>query len=249
MKFKRILPLLCLLLCMTTSASAALASLDDALSPLLSGRGAVEFSTAMTLQTLLPFDETRIDLFNRVLKHARLNARIDLDAQAQTTEFQLLLGETSLMELTEQNQNGAYLLQTSLLPNRRLFSTQGSPMDALLADTGEEAAAPEPDASQSASDVEEAFDMLAAVQELESCCRALTDKIVLLTEKKAANYSIKEIGKAKISYVAKLTAEQSGALLPELRAVLSCGMDSRYREELSQSTFARRLRCRSLPER
>jgi len=184
MKFKRFLPLLCLLLCITTSASAALASLDDAFSPLLEGRGAVTFSAVMTLQTLLPFDETRIDLFNRVLRNARLNARIDPGADAQTTEFQLMLGETSLMEMTEQNQNGVYLLQTSLLPNRRLFSTKGSPMDALLADTEAEAAAPEADSSLNSSDVEDAFDMPAAVAELEGCYRALTDKTVLLPKRK-----------------------------------------------------------------
>lgn len=238
MKFKRILLLLCLLLSVAVPASASLAAFDDALSPLLSGRSVVEFSASMTLKTLLPFDETRIDLFNRILRHLRLSARIDQGADAQATEFRLVLGETLLMELTEQVQNGAYLLQTSLLPNRRLFSTQGSPMEALLADAPEAAEAPSSDPALNTSDVAEAFDLQAAAAELASCSRALTDKTVPLTEKKAANYSIKEIGKARISYVAKLTSQQSGAMLPELRALLSCGMDSRYREEVSQITFA-----------
>ena len=127
MKFKRLLITISLLMCVCVPASATLASLDDALSPLLSGKGAVSLSASLTLETLQPFDQTRIDLFNRVLSYARLNARIDLASDVQTTEVALLLGAHTLFTLSEQNRGGAYLLQTSLLPNRRVLSTQASP--------------------------------------------------------------------------------------------------------------------------
>ncbi|MFH1879997.1 MAG: hypothetical protein ABIK64_04310, partial [Bacillota bacterium] len=244
MKRKRLAILLCLLLSASTAASAAsaasatLASLDAALAPLLDGRGAVSMSARMNLETLMPFDETRLDLLNRVLRHARLDARVDLNGADSDMGFLLALGDQTLLEMTEQRRDGAYLLQTSLLPNRMLFSTQVSPMDTLLASSQAEETKPETSAQRNTSDVEEAFDMLAAVQELESCSRALTDGIFPLTGKKSANYNIKDIGKGRVSYVARLTIEQSGALSSEIRAVLSCGMDAQYREELSRVTFA-----------
>lgn len=238
MKRSLFLTLLCLLLCAAVPASASLASLDGAMAPLLEGRGSVTFTAAMTLQALPPFDETRIALFNRVLGHLRLRATIDLSNEAQTVGFALLMDDTSLMELGEQNRDGAYLLQTSLLPNRRLFSTAGSPIDALLASSGGQ---PEEAAITSAlntSNVEEAFDFPAAAAEMAGCYQKLTNQTSLLAEKKTANYSIENVGKGRVSYVARLTAEQSGALLPELRALLSCGMDAEYRAELGQITFA-----------
>lgn len=239
MNLKRIAIILCFLLCMTTGASATLASLDEALAPLLGGRGAVELSVTMNVKALMPFDETRLDLINRVLQHAALNARVDLGADVDNTAFQLTLGDQTLLEMNEQNRDGAYLLQSSLLENRMLFSTQASPMDTLLASSEEEIAEPEEDTGLNTSDVEEAFDMPAAVAELETCYRALIDKTVPLTEKNTPNYSIENIGRGRISYVARLTTEQSGELLDEIRAVLSCGMDAEYRGEIAEMTFAK----------
>ena len=72
-----------------------------------------------------------------------------------------------------------------------------------------------------------------------ACYRDLIDKTVPLTKKNTVSYSIENIGKGRISYVAKLTTEQSTELLSQLRTLISCGMDAEYREELSQVTFAR----------
>jgi hypothetical protein len=239
MKCKRFSLLLALLLSAATAASAVSAALDEAISPLLDGRGAVHFSVTMAVNALPPFDQTRLDLINRVLKHAALDVQMDLDAEKQTTAFQLSLGNDELMAWTEQNQSGAYLLQTSLLPNRMLFSTHASPMDTLLAASDAEPADEEEiTSSLNDSDAEEAFDLSAALREIEDCYQALLNQTLPLTEKNTANYTIENIGKGRISYVAKLTAEQSGAMLNELRALLSCGMDATYREELAQVTFA-----------
>ena len=241
MKLKRFSLLLALLLCAATAATAMPASLDEALSPLLDGRGGAQFTATMAVNAWSPFDETRLDLFNRVLRHAALDVQMDLGGEKQTTAFQLSLGGSELMSWTEQDKDGAYLLQSSLLPNRMLFSTHASPLDTLLA-AGDEQPAPEQEdkitSSRNDSDVEEAFSMTEALREAGECARAVLDQTVPLTEKKSANYTIEAIGKGRISYVTKLTAEQSGAMLAELRALLSCGMDAVYREELAQVTFA-----------
>jgi len=239
MKFKRLIAVLCLLLCITTGASASLASLDTALAPLLEGQDAVSMSVSMQLKTLMPFDDTRIDLINRVLKHAVLDLHIASDTDSYTTGFQISLGDTQLMMMAEQYQCGNYMLQTSLLPNRMLFSTQASPMDTLLAAADAEDTADEEETTLNTSDVETAFDMLAAVEALNGYYRTLIDQTVPLTEKNTPNYAIENIGRGRISYVAKLTTEQSEALAEELHTMLTFGMDADYCQELSQVTFAK----------
>ena len=129
--------------------------------------------------------------------------------------------------------------KTSLLPNRMLFSTEASPINTLLASDGEEAAEAQEDTGfeylRPGGGVRHAGCRRGAGQ---TCYRTLIDKTVPLTEKNTPNYSIENIGRGRISYVARLTTEQSGELLDEIRTVLSCGMDAVYREELSQITFA-----------
>lgn len=239
MKQKRVIILLCLLLCVVTATSSTLSSLDEALSPLLEGQGAVRMSVRLAIKALMPFDDAKLAMFNRVLEHARLDMILDGGSGDADTGLALSLGGDTLFEMKEQRSGGAYLLQTSLLPNRMLFSTQASPMDTLLGATEEEPAQEAESADPNTSDVEEAFDMLAAVEELNGCYRDLTDQTVLLTEKNSVSYTIDNIGKGRTSYVAKLTTDQSTALLPQLRAVISCGMDEEYRGEIAQITFAR----------
>ncbi|MBE0600890.1 MAG: hypothetical protein IH607_03820 [Firmicutes bacterium] len=239
MKRNILVIVLCILLGITTGASASLASLEDALSPLLSGQGPVKASARLTVKTLMPFDDTRIGLINRVLAHTQLNLLLDDGTDESATGFHLSLGGETLFEVTERLSEGAYLMQTSLLPNRMLFSTRTSPMDTLLLSQEEEETVQENSLDPNTSDVEEAFDMLTAVEELRACYRALTDKTILLTEQNKVSYAIDNIGKGRYSYVAKLTGDQSNALLSELRAVLSCGMDAQYRAEIANSTFAR----------
>ena len=83
----------------------------------------------------------------------------------------------------------------------------------------------------------DAFDLLDAVEGLQECYQALTDGIQPYAEEKTASYKIKNIGAGKWSRVARLTTEQSDALLTEIRAVLACGMDDAYRAEIDQMTF------------
>ncbi len=239
MKRKALVIILCSLLCVTTAASASLASLEDALSPLLSGQGSVKTSVKLAVKTLLPFDDTRLDLINRVLNHTQLDLLLDDETEDSATGFHLSLGGETLFEVTERLSGGAYLMQTSLLPNRMLFSTLASPMDTLLLSQEEEEEVQADSLDPNTSDVEDAFDMLSAVEELQGCYRALTDKTMLLTEANKVSYTIDKIGKGRTSYVAKLTSDQSAELLPELRTVISCGMDEEYRQEIAQITFAR----------
>ena len=239
MKRKSLVIILCILLSITTGASAMLASLDEALSPLIDGQSAVRMSVQLTLNSLMPYDDTLLAMLNRVLQHTRLDMLLDGGSGDTDTGFALSVGGDTLLEMKEQRSEDAYLLQTSLLPNRMLFSTQASPVDTLLASSQEEPAEDAESLDPNTSKVEEAFDMLAAVTELQSCYRDLIDQTVLLTEKNNVSYSIDNIGKGRTSYVAKLTSDQSTELLPELRAVISCGMDAEYREEIAQITFVR----------
>ncbi|HPS80746.1 MAG TPA: hypothetical protein PLP25_02650 [Candidatus Limiplasma sp.] len=89
------------------------------------------------------------------------------------------------------------------------------------------------------SDAAEAFNMLDAVAQLQTCYQALTDGIKDFATEKRANYNIKGIGAGKWSRIARLTDEQSASLLSPLRAVLACGMDEAYQAELAQATFAK----------
>ena len=94
-------------------------------------------------------------------------------------------------------------------------------------------------AAQSATDVTEAFSMLDAVTELQACYTALTDGIKPFATEKKASYNIKGIGAGKWSRIARLTVEQSEGLLPQLRALLSCGMNDTFRAEIAQVTFVK----------
>lgn len=102
-----------------------------------------------------------------------------------------------------------------------------------------DAAPPEAAAAVNGVDIADAYSALDAITELNACYKALTDGITPLTEEKRANYNIKGIGAGRWSRVARLTPEQSEALLPQLRAVLACGMDAAYRAEVAQMTFDR----------
>ncbi|HPJ02338.1 MAG TPA: hypothetical protein PKU80_05820 [Candidatus Limiplasma sp.] len=239
MKRKVLITAVCFILCMATVASASLRSLEDALAPLLKGQGAVKMSVKLSIGTLMPFDELRLDLINRVLNHTQLDLLLNDDPDDATTGLHLSLGGDTLFEISERVSQGAYLMQTSLLPNRMLFSTQASPMDTLLLSSQEEEAVVEESPNPNTSNVEEAFDMLSAMEEIAVCYRDLTNQTVPLTEKNSVSYSIDNIGKGRTSYVAKLTAEQCTELATQLRAVLSCGMDEEYREEISEIMFAR----------
>ncbi len=240
---KRAIPVivLCFLLCLTTAATASLASLENALGPVFHGKGAVKTSVKLTVNTLMPFDDIRLDLINRVLKHTQLDLFVDETPDDAATGFRLIMAGAPLFEMTERHTGGAYLVQSSLLPNRMLFSTNASPMDMLLVSQEEVEVVDEDSKDPNTSDVEEAFDMLSAVEELKPLYQTLTDQTVPLTEENKVRYKIDDIGTGRFSYVAKLTEEQCQALAPDLRKVISCGMDAEYREELAQVTFERRF--------
>ncbi len=227
-------------------AQADMAALDSTLSRWLIGRDALRFSATLTVNTLLPFTDDTLTLLNGVLSHVTIDANVKDTGESSQTDAQIAVDGTSLMDWSEQAADGAYTLTTSLLPDRMLTATNGSPMDVLSSFTGNEAAEePEANAEEedaetvNDSDVAQAFSLLNAIEELQACYQELTDGIQEYATEKSANYSIKNIGRGKWSRVARLTAEQSESLLPELRAVLSCGMDDTYRAEIAEMTFAK----------
>ncbi|MDD3410667.1 MAG: hypothetical protein PHY12_07630 [Eubacteriales bacterium] len=224
--------LVALALC-AQSALADSAVLDQALSRWMDAQPAVRFSASIELKAWQPFQEQTLAMLNGVLKHAAVNASVQQDAGASLTGVQLTVDGDPLFELTERQAGTENTLELSLLPNRVLTSAAGSPMDALLKEDAY--TAPVEGASQ--SDPAEAFSMLAAISEAEISYQALFEACTPYAEEKKASYNIKGIGSAKWSKIARLTTEQSGAMLEELRAVLMSGMDESYRAELSQITF------------
>lgn len=229
-------------------AQAGVTSLDKALSRWLADQTSVRFSATLQLKTLMPFSEDTIAMFNGVLKHTSLNVTLNQTGDDNATAMEIAVDGKAVMSLAETLQSGVHTLETSLLPNRILTSTKGSPMDMLAAPKAEEAETT-PESTNTAeatakvepvantSDIADAFSLLDAITELQGNYQELTDGIASFAIEKSANYNIKGIGAGKWSRIARLTTEQSAGLQNELRAVLSSGMDAAYREELSQATF------------
>lgn len=244
---------LLLLLGVTHSASANDAAvLDRALSRWLSAYPSVRFGATLTLKAHMPFPEETLAMFNAVLGHVNIAGSIQRTDEMDESTLQISVGERELLTLQEQSGENEAVMTLSLLPNRKLTTQGASPLDLLLetqatvdSEGTETAEQNEVDSAQdtkqgdtlNTSDVESAFSALDAIAQLREIYQTLTEKTLPLTEEKRANYNIKGIGAGKWSHVARLTAEQSESMLTPLRAVLACGMDEEYRDELSQVTF------------
>ncbi len=219
--------LLCFVLVFSlASASAATATtgLDQSLSAWLSGEGPLRFSGSLELGAYLPFAEEQLPMFNALLGHIAFQASLETDAGGGMATVQLRCDQSPVFTLTERQDANGYALETSLLPNRTLESSQVSPLE-LLGDTPAATELP--------------FDFLAAITQVQDHYKALISACEPFAEKKRANYSIKGIGSAKWSQIARLTTEQSDAMLPLLRTVLQSGMDPAYRQELDQVRFGK----------
>lgn len=213
-----------LILALGVFGAKAESGLDSALASWLEREDAYRFSMTMELTTFLPFEKETLQMMNKLLAHTSFQSSIEHDGEGGMTTLQISVDSEALFSFTEREQEGAYSLETTLLPNRLLQSAGVSPLSLL----GFEVAGEEATAS---------FDMLTALAEVEGCYQALVDACEPYAEKKRANYKIKDIGSAKWSQIARLTTEQSDAMLPQLRAVLKSGMDEGYRAELDQVRF------------
>lgn len=248
---------LCLLLGCLTPAGADVGALDRALDRWLAAYPNVRFSATLSLTALQPFGADTVAMLSTALGHLTLTGELSREGDASTSGARATLGDTELFSFTESETGGAYTFTTSLLPNRNLTSAALDPFTLLTdaqaqadADTAAAEAAATAEAAAGAdaqpaaqalngSEIENAYSALDAITELNACYKALTDGITPLAEEKRANYNIKGIGAGRWSRVARLTPEQSEALLPQLRAVLACGMDDAYRAEVAQMTFAK----------
>lgn len=204
---------LCLLI---TGAAAELSWVDDQLA-LLPGSGAdTAFSLGVHIDQLYPFGKETLEMLNGALEHIRVQSRICPDGVGMGIAVD---GET-LLTVQETAQDNRIQLVTSLLPNRVLVA-DASPMDVL---------------SSNQMAQQQLFDLHAAIGEAEACWPSLADAIVPFAEEKKANYKIDRIGYARWVRIAKLSAEDSAALLPQIVAMLGCGMDNAFRESLAALT-------------
>ena len=203
-------------LCLWTgTAFAGVPGLDDALADFLDLNRDVSLSMSLTMDGMPPFTQDAVDMFNGALKHVAINASVS----GEDTALSFAADGQTLFTFTEQQQDGLYQLTTPLLPNR-LLTSRTAALDALLATEPEESA----------------FDLSRAVSEAEGCYQALTELISPYAQEKKANYKIADIGQAKWVRLARLTVEQSETLLPQLIALLGCGMDAAFRDELQGLT-------------
>ena len=221
----RLLLLSLLLLSIAGSALAEPMRLIPLVGDWLEPEQGVHFSGSLQLQTLLPFTEDRVEMMNRLLGHLSFAAFFEQDEGATLTNFSLACDEQPLFTLTEREGNGLSTLQTSLLPNIVLESNTSSGLNWLI---GAEAETPGP-----------SFDFTAAIESAGFYYKKLIDACEPYAQSKKANYKIKSIGSAKWSQIARLTAEQSDEMLPELRAVLQCGMDPAHKQSLSEVRFGK----------
>lgn len=229
---KRAAKALALILCLCLTAGAAPAKADaldmvNLLSPWIEGDEA-QLSVSYEIKNLLPYNDSTLTLLNNVLKHITVEGRVS----GNDTSMGISVDGDSLFTLEETQENGRSVLRTELLPNRELTSAQNA-LDALFPeDENAEPAEEGTDALPGGS-----FDLNAALTEAEACYRQLTDAIQPYAEEKKANYTIKNVGKGKWVRLAKLTAEQAEALKPQIAAVLSCGMDEAFRQQMESLTL------------
>ena len=222
---------LCLCLGLTAALRPARAEAMDMvslLSPWIEGNEA-QLSVSYELKTLPPYNESTLTLLNNVLKHITVEGRVSGD----NTSVGISVDGDSLFTLEETQENGRSVLRTELLPNRELTAAQ-SALDALFP---EEEAPAEPADDTADTQPDGTFDLNAALTEAEACYRQLTDGIQPYAEEKKANYTIKNMDKGKWVRLAKLTAEQAETLQPQIAAVLGCGMDEAFRQQMQSMTL------------
>lgn len=203
--------------CMLVTAPALALPLDASIGEFLDLNSDVRFALSAQIDTLVPYGEEAVALFNSALANVSVTAQVTGD----TTEMDICVAGDPVVSLAETLTAEGGRLVTPLLPNRTLVSA-GSVMDAL--GLGQE---------------EEAFDIFKAIQEAESCYRQLTDAILPYAEQKKANYKISGVGTSAWSRIARLTPEQSAELAPLIAQLLGCGMDEAYREELRNMTYSK----------
>ncbi len=195
------------LMCSTAGASG----LDRMLGGYIDENHDVRYAMSARIDSLTPYGENTIAMLNGVLKHMSISAALTDDE----TVVDVCVSGDSVMSLTEKTVENGTELVTPLLPNRTLVSS-GSALDSL---TGANQTTPK-------------FDLTLAIPELEGCYQALTDSILPYAEEKKANYKIKNVAHSKWSRIARLNEEQGKQIAPFVEAVLACGMDEAYRQNL-----------------
>lgn len=219
--FSRVCALTMALCLLCTGALAELGWVDEQLSAFLDVNSETVFSLGIELNELQPFGKEITALLNETLAAIRVKATMI----REDTRMAVWVNGEELFAVEEVQRDNRRALTTSLLPNRVLEAglSDPSPMDLL---SGNEMAKTP------------AFDLTAAVDDMENCYEALTEAIIPYATEKAANYKISGIGYARWVRLAKLTAADSAQLLPQIIRVLGCGMDQPFREKLQALTCA-----------
>lgn len=211
-RFLALMLALCLML--GTACASEISGVSRALEGYWPDDAELHFSLTAELETLTPYVDETVAMMNGLLKHMSVEAKTGPDS----TAFSMAVAGDPVVSLTEERTQSGWQLTTPLLPNRTLVSAQELVQ-------AEESEAP--------------FDLLSAIDEAEGCYQALTDAIAPYAEEKKANYKITSVGTSRWSRIARLTKDQSAELAPLIAAVLSCGLDSEYRQVVQGLTYGK----------
>ena len=220
MKRFLVLMIACLLFCFPALALEG----EEWLMP----EGEAAFSMQAQVQALLPWTDTTLEMINRLLNHISLEASVTKGS----ARMALAVEGTETVWLEETESDAGTILQTDALPNR-ILSSSGSALEGLLT-------------VASAFEEEDTlcpytFDLSQALQEGLAAYPALKEQLAPMAESKAANYTIKNVGKGSWVLLGRLTKDQSAELHDALCAVLSAGLDSNRREMIYSLTFQKAL--------
>lgn len=217
---------LILVLCILVgSASAQVGGVDDMLLTYLGTNDEMRFSMKLQFDHLMPFTGETLVNINNLLSHMSIKSSIVTGSDTETSTIRLAVDEEPIFDLTQVESESGSTLETSLLENRTLTSTQ-SAMDII---------------SGSERNAEVDFDGLTAFVQVEKNYQALTDAIIPYAEEKAANYKIPNVGYSRWVRLAKLDKDACAELAPLISEVLGCGMDSAFKAELSNMTYPKGL--------
>lgn len=159
-----------------------------------------------TLHELSPYGEQTVVNMNRLLENTKANILYQHDPQGETTQTQLLVGETSALSFAERTESSRSLAQASFLPGVTLTAAGGSPLSILLK---EEDAVP-----SWVTDIPD----LGAVSE--GIAQALSGLAPFLEEKKVS-FAIASVGTARKALAYTVPEENSQALKDAISLLLN----------------------------
>jgi len=176
----------------------------------------IRMSVGFEIEELQPYGEETVGMLGGILRHLTM----DVLLSGEDMVLAMCVDGQPAFSMVEQKKDGRYEMRTDILPNRVLTSSSGT-LETLFPETEEKPFG---------------FSVQGFITESEQNYQALAEAIKPYAEEKKSNYTIDDIGYAGWVRLAKLNAEQCTQLMPQIMAVLGCGMDEAVMVELANMT-------------